>query len=315
MAGQDPVFLTSPAGRLIWGSATEKQTTGYQNKPIEPDKQQFQFGLALRKDNPGTMPLLQALYAQAFGGYPTNAFIQNRINEEWSSGFMAGKFAFKVRDGDKPNPTTGTINSNAAGCYVLSFGTTLPFKGAYGGAKKADGSPHGDAYGRPYNINSEIPLSLIKIGHWVDIHFSCRVNGNTDDTAGIYLNQSVVRWLAEDAEITGGPSTEQAFGNVPIPQLPQGVGVPSNPTPQGGGLPGAPGLPPAIAPNAGQPPGVAQGYAPPVNPGQPPVNPTPAGAPGLPPGPGAGGMPGLPTASPSNPPAYPAFGQPPGLPG
>ena len=51
MATERTEFHT-PVGRLVSGSWTEKRTKDHQNRPIEPEKQVYQFGLAIEKTNP-----------------------------------------------------------------------------------------------------------------------------------------------------------------------------------------------------------------------------------------------------------------------
>ena len=240
----DQFQTLTPGGRFVWGSITERATHDYDNNPYEPGKGPFQFGLAIRKDAQGMNELLGGLYNVAITGYPNKPGIHQRINNEYSSGFTRGDFAFKIKDGDKPN-AEGVVNPNTAGCWVLAFQTMIPIKATH------------------YNIipgvpnNAEIDPKEIYRGAYVDVHLSSSPNGKEDRTAGIYLNPNAVRLLGHGERIVGGISTEQAFGSAPAPVLP--VGASAMPVgPGAGGAPQVPGLPQVAQPQYQQQPQVPQ---------------------------------------------------------
>jgi hypothetical protein len=221
----------TPVGRFVSGSLTEKRTKNMTGEELPPEKHSLQFGVAIRKDDPGFPALWQTLCTVAMEGYRNNPGVLARIQQG-----LAGSFAFKVSDGDVPGAKTGTVNKLFAGHYILWFSTTQSILGAD-------------------RNNQSIPLDHIKRGYFVDVSASTTPNGMTDHTAGIYLNPVAVRLVAFGDEIVSGPTLESALAKAPaLPAtLPPGASLtPSAPT----GLP-APGLPapglPAAAPVAGAP--------------------------------------------------------------
>ena len=274
---QEAIRLVSPPGRIIWGSVSERATKDYDGGDYEPGKGPFQFGLAIRKDDSRLPDFLGKIYQQAIAGYPNNAAMHQRIQNEWQSGFAGLSFRFKIKDGDKPN-AKGVTNPNAQGCYVFTMSTVLPFK-----CSNAQ--------------NIEIDPKQIERGYFVDIAVSCKVNDNVDGTAGIYLNPEVVRFLAFGEKIVGGVSIDEAFAGHAAPtQLPPGATL-SPPAPDAA-LPGMPAQQPQQA--------APQGHvaALPGMPAQQPQQAAPQQA--APQQPGFPGQQSLTTASPIN----PATGQP-----
>lgn len=309
----DQFSTITPGGRIIWGSTTERATQDYDGNPYEEGKGPFQFGLAVAKNAPGVNELLGSLFQVAVSGYPNKQGIHQRITNEYQSGFSRGDFAFKIKDGDKPN-NEGVVNPNSAGCWVFAFSTMLPIKATHWGV--IAGVPN----------NKEIDPKEIYRGAYVDVHLSSQANGKEDRTAGIYLNPNIVRLLGHGERILGGISTEQAFGNAPAPVVPVGASaMPVSPSgaPQVPGIPQqqpqayAPQVPQVAQPQVPQVPQVTQpqAYAPQV--AQPQVPQVPQVAqpqvPGVPTLPGHGQQPST-TTYPSNPaPSYPAILNPPGV--
>jgi hypothetical protein len=279
---QEAIRIVSPVGRIIWGSVSERAAKDYDGKDYEPGKGPYQFGLAIRKVEQGLPDFLGKIYQQAIAGYPNNAAMHQRIQNEWQSGFAGLSFRFKIKDGDKPN-AQGVVNPNSQGCYVLTLSTVLPFKCS--------------------NVqNTEIDPREVERGYYADVAISCKVNENVDNTAGVYLNPDVVRLLAFGEKIVGGISIDEAFAGHAAPtQLPPGASL--TPVAPSGGLPGMPAQqqqPGHVAALPGMP---AQQQAAPQQPGFPgapasttqsPINPA-TGQP-YPPHPtfvaGPGGMPG-----------------------
>jgi hypothetical protein len=261
----------TPVGRFVSGSLTEKRTHDGSNRPIEPDKQRFEFGLAIAKNDPGLVPMLQGIAVFAKSQYAHAPHVATRIDQWFQT--LDG-FSMKVSDGDKPN-TRGEVNKNMAGHFVIWFSSSFPPLAANA-------------------QNQQIDAATIKRGWYVDVAATCAVNGLTDHNAGIYMNPTCVRLIAEGEEILGGMTVENALANAPAAptSLPPGARplgsmptAPASSGPPGTGLPGAnPTTAPATMPT--------QGVAP--------------GAPGGLPGMGAA-APGGSTASPGNYPAHPGI--------
>lgn len=268
---QEAIKLITPVGRIVWGSVHERQTEDYDGNKYNPGEGPFQFGLAILKTDPGVGAMLMAIYNQALAGYQNNPQIVQRIQNEWNSAFTMGLFRFKIKDGDQPN-SKGVVNPNSKGHWVFAFQTSLPLKCGN-------------------TMNAEIDPSGVKTGYFVDIAMTTKVNGNTDGTAGMYLNPQVVRLIAFGEEITGGPSVEEAFAGYAAPtQLPPGASLtPKAPaTDPGQGGPGQMGFtghqqtqqPPGAQQNGLPGPGQTGGqssmttfHSNPGGPGQTPMNP------------------------------------------
>ena len=288
----DKLFFHTPVGRFVNGSLTELRDKDNNNRPIDPDKQRFEFGLAVRKDDPNLPAMFQQLRDYAKGGYASNPAVQQRIDAWFQT--MSG-FSMKISDGDKPAMSTGKVNENTAGCFVLWFSTALPILTANA-------------------QNQQIDAASIQRGFYVDVAASAAVNGLVDHNAGIYLNPGCVRLIAEGDVIASTMSIDTVLQNAPAApsQLPPGA-RPVGSTPQApasSGVPGT-GMPGMGAPNptpvAATPPATpAPGVPMPgVQGGTPPTNYAP--------------VPGGPTASPGD---TPQTGHPqhhgvmmPGLPG
>lgn len=219
---QEAKRLVSPVGRIVWGSVYELNTRDKDGRP-EPDKEKhrFTFGLAIRKDDPRLGEFLAALYHQAVAGYPNNPTMKQRIDYQWQNfgrDLGGSGFKFKVKDGDAALQRTGKPDPNSVGCFVVSYSTKLPIT-----CSNAQ--------------NQQIDPKTIERGYFVDVATSIAVNEKLDQTAGIFVNPSVVRFLAHGEQIMGGISIEDAFAGHAAPtQLPPGA----SPTPvaPAGGLPG-----------------------------------------------------------------------------
>jgi hypothetical protein len=248
-----------------------KQTTDNNNRPIPEDKQSFWFAVAIEKNAPGMNEMLGLMFKAAQAGYGQAPQIMAQIN----MGLAAQAFSWKIADGDemRANPTTGQMElrwKHGKGCWIAKFSTTLPIASAkYQGA-----------------VPTYCDQSEIKRGYFVTVPFSTSANGNTDETAGVYLNPQTVCLVGFGPEIVGGPSLEQQLGAGPgaympagmtqTPQLPSGAapapaqsGMPA-PQPQTSGMPtpAASGMPTATG-SAGSPPAYGGYMAPATGGGMP----------------------------------------------
>ncbi len=254
-----------PGGRFITGDHTKKQTTDFEGRPVPPEKQRFNVGIAVRKDAPGLLQpngaepaLIPAIWNFTAQCYAANQIVMQRMQRGFGVGTKQGGISWKIKDGDLPDENGKKIE-HAEGCYVFFFGTTLPIKCCD-------------------NQNREIDPAMIKRGFYVDAAASISPNMEQGDRAGIYLNLSILRLLGHGAEIFGGLSPQQAFGAVPA-YLPHGASA--TPVAPSGGIPGLPGMP---AMSGGAAPGMP-GFTQQAMPGA-----TMPGGAGIAPMPGQGGF-------------------------
>ena len=218
MANAPRINMVLPVGRYISGDHVNKRKTDLDGRPIPEAEQDFQFGVAVRKDAPGINDRLMEIYQHVAAYYSRNQDVLNRMN----LGFGAPKgqgFSWKIKDGDLPN-AKGEISDISRGCYVFYFSTMYPVK-----ACNAQ--------------NVEIDPSQIKRGYYVDVAMSIAPNEQVGDRSGIYLNPQIIRLVGYGEEITGGLSPEQAFGSAAPTYAPPGMSQ-TPLAPQGGQMPGFP---------------------------------------------------------------------------
>ena len=237
-------FFTNSVHRLVVGSVTDKVTKDRNNNnaPIPEDKQRYEFGVAMRKDDPDTIRVINEIHGFMAAEWANDQGKIAALNAYWSSGCEG--VSLKIKDGDKPN-SKGKLNENTTDCYVFYFSN-------WGGEppRTVDAA------------NQDIPGSAVKRGYYVQIAGQIKDNGEAYSTnprqnrCGAYLDSDVIRLVAEGDVITGGIDAETAFGGT----VATGIALPAGARPLGSGAPvGAPGA--AL-------PGVQQGV--------------PAGAPGIP---------------------------------
>lgn len=336
-------IINTSVGRYVYGSLTEKRTEDFEGRPIPEDKQQYEIGVAYRKDDPRLPAVFQAYAGHMYNEFSKSPAIQQKIATaaQYFPQYPQALdgFSWKISDGDAPN-RKGQVSEHTRGHWIFYFKSSFPIKCAN-------------------QQNAEIPGDQVKRGYYVDVAFTCAGNGEQGDRAGGYLNPQFVRLIAYGEEIRGGVSAAEAFANAPVPSqlppgasampiagnpaampgapalgsgLPQGVGMTTSPQgmpqqgfPQPGahsrGIPAA--APQALAPVAGQPAGFAPSQVPPAN-GAFPSNPAPqSGFPGAPAAIPQGGAFGAqlpqnapsPTGYPSNVQPHPTFAAGPGYPG
>jgi hypothetical protein len=160
---------------------------------------------------------MNKIFSEAMGYYQNNP----RVSAQITAG-LAGKFAWKVDDGDTPDHRS---KEGYAGCYIFKFSTTLGIPQCF------------DRENRPMDP------ALIKRGYYAEVFATCAPNELPDINAGVYLNPDMVRFAAYGPEIASGPTVEEAFGAAP-PAVPPGGSL----TPFGQ----AQAQPPAVAHGFGQ---------------------------------------------------------------
>lgn len=229
-------FFTGPVGRFISGSLTEKRAKDNDNRPIEADKQRFEFGVAFDKQE------IWSLFAETWYPYLTQALAadQNamtRVGQWFQNPGAKGIFSMKVTDGDMPN-ADGRLNEYAKGCFVIWFNAI-------------DIKTVGPS-------NEDIAVEMVKRGFYVQIAGNIKPNGQPGDRAGIYINANIVRLIGEGDEIHGGVDPETAFGGTTAPTaLPPGARPVGSNNGAAGAFPPPGGPAPAPAQTAPAAPGAA----------------------------------------------------------
>ena len=269
----DHYSFNTPVGRLVYGSLTDKRTKDSNDRPIDPDKQRYEIGVAFSKQDPAFVPMLQGIAQHAKGFYAARApHIAQKIDQWFQT--LDG-FSMKVSDGNKPN-ARGQVNKNTVDHWVMWFSTSI------------------DIVGARVPDNAQIPLSDIKRGYYVDVAGTSAPHELVDHNAGVYINPVCVRLVGMGDEIVGSADPNELFANTPAPALPPGArpigSAPAVPASSGtpGTAMGMPGMGAPAVPNA-SPAGMPSSL-----PG------APAGMPGAAPV----ASQGTPTASPSNFPPY-----------
>ena len=209
-------------GRIVWtcGDTPFKgaQKKDQNGKLIFNDKNeplmQYGFGLAVPIPGPGATPeqtknfmdLWQAMHEEAQALYP--------------GGQIPPGFAMKYKDGTNGIDHKGQPFANRPGykgCYVFGMTTTLPvnffkYQGAY--IQVNDGIKCGDYVQVSVSVKGHLPKP------------------GSQGKPGLYLNPSLVLFLAEGEAIINAPAADTVFGSqapkavidIVAPQAPAGFG-------------------------------------------------------------------------------------------
>ena len=280
--------FTTPVGRLVMGDCFEAQTKDHTGAPrlvksgpnIGQPNPQFYIGVAFPKmlPNPTTGVLETNHEFNAF-----YALLDRVARAEWPNLFptpgapcVNPNFAFKVRDGDGVDRTTGKSLADRegwAGCWIVSFSSAYAPKVV---------QPVGGAW------QAITDKAAVKRGYFVRVAGSVTGNGSPQ-TPGLFVNLDMIELAGYGPEIVTGPDAASAFGSAPAAPIPGMTATPQ----LGAGLPAA-GAPPV--------PGVGAPAMPPVTPAAVPG----VGAPAMPPVapaavPGYTGYMGVPGATPGAP--------------
>jgi len=243
-------FYTPVVGRFVNGSINEPRTKDSDGRPIPEAEQRYEFGVAFEKAALWPM-LAEQWYPWLSGQLARDQNAMSRMTNWFST--MSG-FSMKVVDGDKPNQK-GQVNEHTVGHFVMYF-SSLSVPKTVG----------------PDPAFTEIDAATIKRGFYVQVAGNIAPNEQPGDRAGVYVNCSVVRLIAEGDEIRGGVDAATAFGGAAAPTaLPPGArplgstsgvsqsfGAPAPVQTAPAGMPGMPGMP-AAAPTTvspGSPPNV-----------------------------------------------------------
>ena len=198
----DPLqFFTPIVGRMTHGSVTEKRTKDYEGRPIDPENQRYEVGVAFEKQSiwPFMVETIYPYLATALAQDPNAA----QRMQNWFS--TLDGFSMKITDGDKPN-SKGQTNDNTKGCFVFWF-QAIELKTVAG--------PSADAL-------VEIDPSEIKRGYYVQVAGNIKPNEQPGDRAGIYMNGNIVWLRAQGEVIAGGVDASTAFAGAAPGALPTG---------------------------------------------------------------------------------------------
>jgi hypothetical protein len=186
----------TPVGRIVAGSVSKPQLLDMSGKPRT--KPQYFFALAVRKDDPAINDLLTQIYTFGIQSYSHLPAIQQRAQQWLQPG---SQFAWKIDDGDNQK-FAGKIGY--PGHWVFKFGTTYALR----------------------TVDRELKsmaAELIRNGYFAVVAFNIVANGKSDHTAGIFMNPSVVQFVAYGEEILGGAPIEALLPAAIPATLPPGA--------------------------------------------------------------------------------------------
>jgi hypothetical protein len=259
----------TPVGWLTAGALFTPSDRGYQNSKL--DNPRYFALVAIPKGSPKVGEIFSAMQLAA-----ADCFKRGEQNNP--------KFSWKYYDGDKPEYAA---RERYPGNWIFRFTTGAEYPPTLVDA----------------NIQPILDQGRIKTGYQVRVAYSVRGNGQSGDTAGIYLNFNMLQLVQEDKIIVTGPDPSEIFGT-PAQALP--ASIPTGPDaapapPQPYGQPNAAPAPPQPygQPNAAPAPPQPYGQpnaapAPPQPYGQPnaaPAPPQPYGQPNAAPAPPQGPVP------------------------
>ena len=224
-------FLT-PVGRLVQGDPFKGNTTDAKGNPMTtktgPNKGQprteYYVAIAIAKNDPGVDALIATIKGAAAADMPGSVGLPH--------------FAFKYEDGDSTVPN----KKNKRPCDREGWPGNWIFKLSTGFSPKCYTAGGASVLTDPTSI---------KRGYYVRVSGSVRGNGDAENP-GVYLNLSMVEFIAFGEELTSGPDGAQVFGSAPAAVLPAGASAtPIAPTTTPAPAPG-PGAP-APSPTASEP--------------------------------------------------------------
>lgn len=193
--------ITSPVGRLVFGSLYDAVTKDYDGNPLVvksgPDagkpRVDYRFGLAIPKGS-----------EQHWNQTPWGQIIWRVGATAFPNQHQRPDFAWKIFDGDSTVPNRRgnkpCDNEDFRGNWILTFSSGFAPK-----VCNADGSAYLTEPGH------------VKTGYYVQVFFEVDGNGNPNNP-GVYLNHRIVSFQAFGKEILTGIDPKQAgFGNAPLP--------------------------------------------------------------------------------------------------
>lgn len=198
-------FMIPVKGRFVSGNMSKKRDRDYENRPLHPTNQQYEFGIAYSKSE--IKPWLDAtIWPYASNCLREDADALQRLTEWWRNMGAPGFLSMKIADGDRPKQR-GNVDKNTAGCYVFYAKTY-----GYGD----DAVPPSIVAGPSATQLAQIDLSRIKRGDYCTFAGNYRFNEQSGDRIGFYLNAKSV-WLLEEGEaIAGGGDPTNDFAGATL---------------------------------------------------------------------------------------------------
>lgn len=200
------LMFTTPVGRMVLGDLYTPETTDADGKPLiiknGPNagtaRQNYFVGIAVPKGPEA---------AQGVNGWQQTAWGQQLFAEAqklWPRGeWQRPDFAWKIKDGDQPNKKGNKI-AEAAGCWILSFGSGYP-----SAIWNATGSERITEPG------------AVKRGYYLQVQGTYDSNKSTQ-TPGMYMNHVNIALAAYGEEIQGSVDVKTAGFGAGV-QLPAGA--------------------------------------------------------------------------------------------
>jgi hypothetical protein len=269
------VQILTPVGRLVAGHPLIANHTDAEGRPLvykngpnagQP-RSEYYIGLAIPKGA-----------EQAWNQTEWGAQIYAAGQQDFPQGqFNQPNFAWKIVDGDDATPNTRGIAPNQREGYPGHW--VLNCSGGYAPKVYATGGKE-----------EWTQVDQVKRGWYVRAYLMVRGNGALQQP-GVFLNPSMVEFIAYGEEIQTGPDAAAVFGGAPAPgNLPSGASM----------TPPAPSSAPAAPPIPGTPPAGTAPAAPVAAPAAPAAAPAPA-APSAAPVPGVTPAPDILTPDSLNP--------------
>lgn len=216
MSSTDKNYITTPVGRLVWGSIDKPKTKDSKGNLLVvksgPDAgkpaPRYEFGLAIPK---GT----ETHWNQT----PWGKQIYDAAVQAWPAGQHARPdFSWKITDGDSKIPNKRMIapctRQGHPGHWVLAFSSSFPMDIL-------------DSTGR-----SRIEPSMVKSGYYIQVAGSIKGSNSNAENPGVYLNAKFVSFQAYGPEIVNGPDPSTlGFGQAQLPAGASQAPMTSNFTP------------------------------------------------------------------------------------
>lgn len=227
------VNITSPVGRLVFGSLYKPRTTDYDGNPlvvktgpnIGQARVDYNFGVAIPKGAEQHWASTEwgaKIWAVGHAAFPSQA--------------QRPDFAWKITDGDSTVPNKkGAIPAKKEGYpghWVLAFSGSFAPR-----IFNADGT------------QQILEPEAVKPGYYVQVNFDVTDNGNPNNS-GVYLNHRMIALAGYGEEISFGPdATAVGFGGATLPAGASTTPVAGgfSPAPAPSATPVAPPAPVAVA--------------------------------------------------------------------